>query len=72
VLIGWSMIRSAWLERESQVRTLGDSVNALANSGWLYTVVAFGLLVFGVFSLFVARYRIVPDIQRSDLRPTLH
>jgi hypothetical protein len=58
--------------RTSEVKTLGDAVNSLAGQGTLYTLVAAGLLVFGVFSLFSARYRIVPDVQRSDLRPTLH
>ena len=55
-IIGWSLMRGAWFDSSSEVKTL----------------VAAGLLLFGVFSLFAARYRIVPDLERSDLRPTLH
>lgn len=72
LIIGWSLVRSAWLDSSAQVKTLGDAVTSLADNGTLYTFVAVGLLVFGIFSLFVARYRIVPDIDRRDLRPTLH
>jgi hypothetical protein len=71
-IIAWSLVRGAWFNSSSEVKTLGDAVNSLAGQGTLYTLVAAGLLVFGVFSLFSARYRIVPDVQRSDLRPTLH
>ena len=31
-----------------------------------------GLMIFGAFSLIVARYRIIPDIHRRDLKPSLH
>lgn len=70
VIIGWSLIQSGWLASENRIKTLGDAVNSLAGSGIWYTLVAAGLLMFGVFSLFVAYYRIVPDISRQDLRPT--
>ena len=72
LIIGWSIVRSAWFDSSAQVKTLGDAVTSLADDGTLYTFVAVGLLVFGIFSLFVARYRIVPDIDRSDLKPSLH
>ncbi|MGX7926204.1 DUF1206 domain-containing protein [Tsuneonella sp. HG094] len=69
-LIGWSLIRGAWLDKESEVKGLGDAIVALSDSG-IYSLVAVGLVFFGVFSLITARYRIVPDIQRGDLKPHL-
>ena len=50
----------------------GEAVGSLADNGTLYTLVAAGLVVFGLFSLLLARYRIVPDLDRADLRPRLH
>ena len=71
-IIGWSLMRSAWFASTSQVKTLGEAVSSLADNGTIYTLVAAGLLMFGVFSLVTARYRIVPDIERGDLKPTMH
>lgn len=70
-VIGWSLVRSAWLDSEAQVKGLGDALMSLRDNGTLYTVVAVGLLLFGVFSLLVARYRIVPDVHARHLRPNL-
>ena len=72
VIVGWSLMRSAWFDSTAQVKTLGEAVGSLTGSGTLYTLVAAGLLLFGVFSLLLARYQIVPDVQRSDLKPSLH
>jgi len=71
-IIGWSLVQSAWLESEAQIKGLGDALMSLRESGTLYTVVAIGLLLFGIFSLVVARYRIIPDVHRGDLKPSLH
>jgi len=71
LIIGWSLVQSAWLASTARVKTLGEAVTSLADSGVLYTVVAAGLLLFGLFSLCAARYRIVPDLSRGDLRPSL-
>lgn len=70
LLIGWSLIKGAWLTQSSEVKGLGDAIVALSDSG-IYTLVALGLILFGVFSLITARYRIVPDIQKGDLKPRL-
>lgn len=70
LIIGWSLIQSGWLASGEQVKTLGEAVNSLADNGVLYTLVAIGLLLFGVFSLYIAFYRIVPDIDRRDLKPS--
>jgi hypothetical protein len=71
LVIGWSLVRSAWFGSTGEVKSLGEAVGSLAGNGTLYTVVAAGLLVFGLFSLLLARYRIVPDLERADLTPTL-
>jgi hypothetical protein len=67
LIIGWSLVQSAWLTSSTQVKTLGEAVSSLAGHELLYTIVAAGLLLFGVFSLFVARYRIVPDLDAQRL-----
>jgi len=71
-VIGWSLVRSAWLDNGAEVKGLGDALMSLRDNGTLYTVVAIGLLLFGLFSLVVARYQIVPDVHARDLRPSLH
>lgn len=70
-LIGWSLVQSAWLSRSDKVKGLGEAITALRDDGLLYTLVAIGLLLFGVFSLVMARYRIIPDFRRDDLKPRL-
>jgi hypothetical protein len=72
LIMGWSLVRSAWFGTTGEIKSLGDAVRSLADDGTMYTLVAAGLLIFGVFSLLLARYRIVPDIDSSDLRPSLH
>ena len=71
LLIGWSLVKGAWLSQSSEVKGLGDALVALSGMGVLYTLVALGLILFGIFSLIVARYRIIPDINRGDLKPHL-
>ena len=68
-IIAWSLMQSAWFSSTSSVKTLGEAVNSLADDGVIYTLVALGLLLFGAFSLLIARYRIIPDVRRSDLKP---
>lgn len=68
-LVGWSLIKSAWFESGAQVKGLGEALMSLRDSAPLYTIVAAGLLLFGVFSLIVARFRIIPDVKESDLKP---
>lgn len=70
-LIGLSLVRAAWFSQASEVKGLGDALVGLSDSGIVYTLVAIGLVFFGVFSLMTARYRIVPDIQKGDLKPRL-
>ena len=70
-IIGWSLVQSAWFSSQSQVKGLGEAVLSLRDMGTLYTLVAIGLLLFGLFSLVVARYRVIPDLDRDGLKPSL-
>ena len=54
------------------MKGLGEAILSLRQSGFVYTLVCVGLMIFGAFSLIVARYRIIPDIHRRDLKPSLH
>jgi hypothetical protein len=40
-----------------------------AGRGLLYSVVVVGVMMFGAFSLIVARYLIVARVERQDLKP---
>ena len=60
-LIGWSLLRSAWFENSREVLSLGGVINDLRDTGNAFTLVAAGLLLFGIFSIIMARYRIIPD-----------
>lgn len=71
-IIGWSLVRAAWLNSEGAVKGLGEALMTLRGNGVVYTLVAIGLLMFGAFSLVTAGYRIVPDFRRGDLKPDLH
>lgn len=63
VVIGWSLIRAGFLiSTAEQVKTLGDAVASLADDGIVFTLTALGLMLFGLFSLVLARYRIIPEM----------
>jgi hypothetical protein len=61
-VIGWSFIRVAETDDPGQAKAMGSAVASLYETGWLYTFVAIGLILFGVFSLIQAKYRIVPPV----------
>lgn len=62
-VIGWSLIQAGFLSQGSgEVRSLGDALADLAGQGIIFTLTAVGLLIFGIFSLILARYRIIPDL----------
>lgn len=65
LLIGWSLLRSAWSENSSEARSVGGAILDLREMGAVHTAVATGLLLFGLFSLIIARYRIIPDPGRK-------
>ncbi|WP_374405725.1 DUF1206 domain-containing protein [Pelagerythrobacter sp.] len=68
-VIGWSMVQGAWLAQEGQIKGLGEALLSLRDMGALYTLVAIGLILFGAFSLVVARYRIIPELGIEGLKP---
>jgi hypothetical protein len=68
--IGWSLIETGFFASGADnIKTLGEAVASLAGMGWVFTVTAIGLLLFGVFSLVLARYRIIPDLDPSGRLP---
>jgi len=60
-LMSWSLAQSAWSENGQEVRSVGQALLDLRDMGIVYTLVALGLMIFGVFSLITARYRIISD-----------
>lgn len=70
-IIGWSLINAGFLSGGSdQVKTLGDAVASLAGEGIVFTLTALGLLLFGLFSLVLARYRIIPELDSGGKVPS--
>ena len=62
-MIGWSLVQSGFMSQGAQnVKTLGGALASLAGEGALFTATAAGLVIFGVFSLILANYRIIPDL----------
>ena len=65
-VIGWSLFKAGFMNAGTdQIKTLGDAVASLAGQGFVFTLVAIGLLLFGLFSLVLARYRIIPELDSS-------
>jgi hypothetical protein len=61
-LIGVSLVRSGWHERGGEVRNLGGVLEDLQDHHVVYLLVVAGLIVFGIYSLLLARWRIVPRV----------
>lgn len=61
-MIGWSMLRAAWFESSRQAVGMGGAIEGIRSQALLYNAIAFGLMLFGAFSLMQARWRIVPKI----------
>ena len=59
LVIGWFAAKAALAEQGSDVRGVGGAIASLQDKGWLFTLVALGFLLFGVFSLCMARYRTI-------------
>ena len=59
-MVGWFVLQ-AGLNGE-RVRTFGDALALIRdNQAWLFTPIALGLMLFGITSLIMARYRQIPD-----------
>lgn len=67
--VGWSLVKAAWFSDSDGVMGVGQALTSLREYGWLYTLTALGLILFGMFSLVLARYRIIPDFDRQGLKP---
>lgn len=61
-IVGWSFVRVADTDRPGEAQAAGTAVASLRDYPPLYIAVALGLILFGVFSLLLARYRVVPPI----------
>lgn len=69
-IIGWSLFQAGFLGQGSgEVKTLGSALASLAGTGIWFTLVATGLLIFGIFSLILARYRIIPEMSSGGKVP---
>lgn len=69
-IIGWSLFKAGFMSGgSSQVKTLGDAVASLSGQGISFTLVSIGLLMFGLFSLVLAQYRIIPEMTGNGLKP---
>lgn len=70
VVIGWSLIKAGFTSAGTeQIKTLGDAVASLAGQGFIFSLTALGLMLFGLFSLILARYRIIPEVDASSGLP---
>ena len=71
IVIGWSLVKAGFMSSGTdQIKTLGDAVASLSGEGFVFTLVAAGLLVFGIFSFILARYRIIPDMDTHGRIPS--
>lgn len=58
--LGWALVDLGWSGRAGEVG-FQDALGAYSDRGWLFAAVAAGLMLFGVFSLVMARWRDVCD-----------
>ncbi len=68
-VIGWSLMKAAWFSSSDQVKGLGQAITSLSDNGILYSLVAIGLIFFGLFSIVTSRYRIIPHLTKGDMKP---
>ncbi|WP_265587676.1 DUF1206 domain-containing protein [Sphingomicrobium arenosum] len=61
---GWFVIQAVGNSEEA--KGLAAALTSLKDTGTLFTLLCIGLILFGIFSLVEARYRIIPN---EDLRP---
>jgi len=66
LVIAYSFVRVADTNDPQQAKAAGAAIASLHSTSWLYTAVACGLILFGVFSLILAKFRCVPAIDVAD------
>ena len=64
VVSGWFVIQSTG--NSDQAKGLAGALQSMRDTGAFFTILCIGLILFGIFSLIEARYRIIPN---EDLRP---
>jgi hypothetical protein len=60
LIIGWFLIKSAWMAKGGEVEGMAEALQWLRGSpygSWLLGIVAAGLFAFGIYSLLEAAYR---------------
>jgi hypothetical protein len=60
--VGWSFLQVARTHDADRAKAAGGALAELRSHDTLYLALCLGLILFGVFSLLLARYRIVPPI----------
>ena len=65
VVSGWAVIQATG--NSGAAKGLAGALASLKDTGTLFTILCVGLILFGLFSLVEAKYRIVPN---EDLRPS--
>jgi hypothetical protein len=65
-IVGWSFYRTAQTHDLGEARAVGGAIASLRAHDALYLAVCVGVILFGVFSLMLARYRVVPKIDVVD------
>lgn len=59
--LAWQILEVAFGSGSSEQVGIGGALDALRGISWLYILVALGLILFGIFSLAMARYREIRD-----------
>jgi hypothetical protein len=59
-ILSWQVLRAGLGDNQGEL-SFEAALGTLRDTGWGFTAVAAGLLVFGVFSLIMARYRTIPN-----------
>lgn len=60
-VLGYQIVSAALSGNAESVGGIGAVLDSLRETNWLYIAVAIGLLLFGLFSLVMARYRTISD-----------
>jgi hypothetical protein len=65
-IIAWSFYRTAQTDDIGQAHAVGGAIASLRSNEILYLAVCGGVILFGMFSLMLARYRVVPKIDVAE------
>ena len=65
MVCGWFVVQASQGD-SSEATGLAGALRSLHDTGWIFTALCIGLILFGLFSFVEARYRVIPN---EDLRP---